>query len=266
MKTEVRVITPKIAREMLKQNPNNRSVNKRHIKFLADQMKNNQWLFDAQPIRLTNSGSLLDGQHRLNAIIESGVSQEFLIVSGISSDAFKVMDTGKNRSSGDVLTINGVSNASLCAATCKLVMSLADGNTMEVKVRTSGSSNTAVLEFYESDAAAFDDVVTKAATLYKGFNRVLETSVISALYYLMSKRNVEKAELFWNKLCYGIGLEKDSPIRLLRDRLIKDKVSHTKMKRSYKLAIIIKTWNHYRKGNTIKCLRISEGEKFPKII
>ena len=61
MKTEVRVVTPAIAKELLKRNPNNRKLNEAHVSRLEKQMNNGQWIFDGQPIRISPSGSVLDG-------------------------------------------------------------------------------------------------------------------------------------------------------------------------------------------------------------
>lgn len=266
MKTEIKTITPDVAKEMLKRNPNNRKLSAKHVNFLAEQMKAGQWLFDGQPIRVSEAGALLDGQHRLNAIIKSGFPQDFLLISGINTDAFKVMDTGKNRTSGDVLTVNGVPYATATGSAIKLIRGLQKGQTMESKTRELINSNTEVLNFYKQDSENIDEAVKEAHRLYREFDRVLEVSVIAGLMYLTTKQHYTQSSHFWNSLCLGTGLDANSPIRLLRNRLIKDKFSNAKMKKSYKLHLIIKAWNHYRKGNTPKWLKIMEGEKFPRII
>ena len=107
MKVETRTITPEVAKEMLKRNVSNRPLNSGHVNHLARQMKDGLWVFDGQPIRLTESGGLLDGQHRLSGIVESNRSFDFIVVTGISSSAFTVMDTGRNRQASDVLAIDG---------------------------------------------------------------------------------------------------------------------------------------------------------------
>ena len=120
MKTEVRTITPVVATEMLKKNLNNRKVSENHVRFLAEEMRNGNWLFDGQPLRFDEDNVLIDGQHRLNAIIKSQTSQNLLIVTGLKKESFKVMDTGKNRNAADALSINGEQYYSTIASCAKV--------------------------------------------------------------------------------------------------------------------------------------------------
>lgn len=267
MKTEIREITPLVAKEMLKRNPNNRKISRGHVDFLSHEMSNGNWKFDGQPIRLSESGALLDGQHRLSAIIKSGTTQKFLIIKGIDEEAFKVMDTGKSRSSGDLFSIEGIDNAKAVASASKIIYRLKRG-TSSSGGSTSKESNTDLLNFYY-DNPKISDFVSRGNTLYKEFSRVLTPAQIGALSYLMAERSITHSEEFWNKLCTGIGLDKGDPIRVLRTKLMDDKyVNKAKLPWREKVAIIYKTWNHYRKGTThSKFIRWdSSKEKFPELI
>ena len=122
MRTDVRLITPLVASEMLKRNSKNRSLNEGHCNYLAQQMNSGQWQFDGQPIRFSNSGTLLDGQHRLNAVVKTGKSIEFLVVTGIESSAFKVMDTGRNRNGADCFSILGVEYSAEVSACARMII------------------------------------------------------------------------------------------------------------------------------------------------
>ena len=107
---EVKQITPEMAEDYLRRNHNNRNLNEQQISYYAQQMRAGEWLYDGQPIRFSKSGVLLDGQHRLAAVVKSKTTQEFLVVSNIDPEAFKVMDTGKVRSAVDVFGIEGIPN------------------------------------------------------------------------------------------------------------------------------------------------------------
>lgn len=48
MKTEVKIINPFTAQEMLKRNNGNRSLSPTHVANLANQMRRGQWIFDGQ--------------------------------------------------------------------------------------------------------------------------------------------------------------------------------------------------------------------------
>ena len=98
----VMTITPEIATKMLEKNFVNRRLNKDRIATYAHDMKNGAWekVSDGLSLQFDSDENLMNGQHRLNAIIQSGVSQNmFIFQSDISSSAMSVpFDTGMIRS------------------------------------------------------------------------------------------------------------------------------------------------------------------------
>ena len=84
MKTEVKLITPQIAEEMLKKNPMNRRVKDFVISEYSRVMKAGLWKENTgEAIKFASDGTLLDGQHRLTALIKANVSLYFLIITGM---------------------------------------------------------------------------------------------------------------------------------------------------------------------------------------
>lgn len=265
MKTEVRTISPVVATEMLKRNVGNRRLNVNHVKDLANQMKKGNWMFDGQPIRMTESGAVLDGQHRLNAIIKSKIPQDFLIISGINSEAFKVMDTGRLRNAGDVLGIKGYENSAHIAATTRLILTHLGGingrTRSDIKI-----SNTDILNFVE-DTPVLIDICKSSNKFYVDFNKVIPVTQIAAYRYIFNQKNIIASKEFWSGVCFGLGLENGSPLKVLRDTLTRDKISKTSLTSREKKAIIFKAWNAFRLGKSIKFLRWNkESEKFPELI
>jgi|694.fasta_scaffold64964_5 hypothetical protein len=101
--TQIEVITPRIARSYLELNHNNRPLRKSHIKSLAFDMVNGDWQVTHQGIAFDTNGTLIDGQHRLHAIIEAGVPIKMLVTTGCSASSFAILDRGANRSPSDIL-------------------------------------------------------------------------------------------------------------------------------------------------------------------
>lgn len=101
--TEYRTIniTPEVAGDMLANNyENNRRVNPRAVRALVNDMREGRYISqNGQTIIVTKSGKLIDGQHRLSAIRESGVALTFLvaIVDDDEERAFSTIDCGKPR-------------------------------------------------------------------------------------------------------------------------------------------------------------------------
>src|SRR2546429_1878241 len=74
-----------------------------------------------QGIAFDTTGALVDGQHRLAAIVEADVPVEVTVFSEVPEGAFDVLDTGKRRNAADVLAIEGEKNSTMLAAMVRTV-------------------------------------------------------------------------------------------------------------------------------------------------
>lgn len=101
--TAIETVTPHIAGLYLKLNNNNRPLREAHIKSLAFDMVNGDWQITHQGIAFDTTGRLIDGQHRLHAIIQAGVPIQISVTRGCSASSFSILDRGANRSSSDIL-------------------------------------------------------------------------------------------------------------------------------------------------------------------
>lgn len=88
-------VTPQVAQELLRTQIINRPLNYATVKKYANDMANGNWEQCGDTICVDQNGCLTDGQHRLRAIIESGVAQRMLLVKGIEHSIYK--DTGSKR-------------------------------------------------------------------------------------------------------------------------------------------------------------------------
>lgn len=97
-----------LAYAILEHNICNRVLRQGTINGYVKDMKSKMWTFCSAMLVLSDEGVLLDGQHRLYAIIESGEAQEFTIVYGLHQDIQKYIDIGPGRSLADVLKLDGL--------------------------------------------------------------------------------------------------------------------------------------------------------------
>lgn len=96
-------VTPQMAEQWLDGHDNYREISRRHVEYLANEMIGGRWQMTGEPIVFNGNGTLLDGQHRLAAVVKSGVTVPMLMVTGIRRAALPVMDQGKSRTMRDVL-------------------------------------------------------------------------------------------------------------------------------------------------------------------
>lgn len=115
-KMERAKITPAIAIKILEMNAANREITWSVVLQYADDMKRGAWREMAAPISFNSIGQLIDGQHRLWAIVESGYSGMFYCAtySGKESAMMMPFDRGKLRT---VANLAGVSMRTSAVAT-----------------------------------------------------------------------------------------------------------------------------------------------------
>lgn len=91
------LVTPEIASEFLKKNKDNRDKRKPVIQRLVSTLRYNEWIYTHQGIAFACSGRLIDGQHRLEAIVQSKVSARMVVARNVPDKAFEVIDQYKSR-------------------------------------------------------------------------------------------------------------------------------------------------------------------------
>lgn len=99
-------ITPEIAKIYLSlqdQEHKNRPLRKWAVQKYARMLRDGMWPVTHQGIAFGEDGYLRDGQHRLTAVIVSGVSADFVVARGLSLEACRVIDTGIGRSWKDMV-------------------------------------------------------------------------------------------------------------------------------------------------------------------
>lgn len=275
MKFEQILITPEAASELLeKHNGHNRPLSPSVVNTYARQMGEGLWKTNtAEPIKISTDGKLMDGQHRLAALVAYKKPLFFTVASGLEfEDVFTVLDTGKKRNASDALTISGIKNASVKAAgiTNYLVLmagrTIRDGNAYS---RVSlGLSNADILNEYNKNPEFWDMMAERSISNYFLSNKVITTSFIMAWAARLDAIDSEKARVFMYKLCSGENLSANDAIFQLRNILTKAKLSVTRtLDSKYKAALLIKAWNKFYKGVTVKSLTYNpKVEKYPVLL
>ncbi len=115
---EIITLTAALATRLLEHNTLNRPLSDRHVQRISRQIITGKWKFNGDTIKVAKGGDVLDGQHRLWAVIEAKKSVKTIIVYEIEPDAFSTIDTIRRmRSGGDVLALSGVTQYRVPIAT-----------------------------------------------------------------------------------------------------------------------------------------------------
>lgn len=102
------MVTPELATQLLESNKQNRPLSQLHVQRIAGRIAAGQWQYNGDTIKVANNGEILDGQHRLWAIIEANKPVETIVVNGIEPGAFTTIDTlRKPRVYSDIVAMCG---------------------------------------------------------------------------------------------------------------------------------------------------------------
>lgn len=259
-------VTPETAARWLAYNESNRPLNKKTVLKYLETMKRGKWQLNGQMIIFSSCGVLLDGQHRLSAVVSYGQPVLMDVRFGIDIATYDTIDDGKKRSPGDILGIAGIKNSHNTAAAIRVVMSMEMGYQTHHIGMTKTPTNEQIVNWYNENPG-FYDFVAQAENWYHKSGRLIKPAGLAAFYWMFSRRSPAQAFDFLNEVMLGVGLSEDSPAYTLRSLLIREAASaNKKTSLSAMRAMIIKAWNAYREGRKIKLLRYRPNEEeFPKI-
>jgi hypothetical protein len=257
------LVTPFIAKQYLEANISNRRVKQPVVARYAIDMANGRWKEDtAEMIKISKTGVILDGQHRLLAVIKANKPIWFHVAKGLEDSVFDVLDTGSLRNATDAFMVKGIKNEcsipSIISMYNLLVLGRKDGLQKKDK-----ATNAILLEQYFQDEMFWQNAAKKSLHWYISFAKILTPSMIGGFYAFLCKKNEDKAEQFMEQLCTGINIQ-NNVVGLLRTKLMQDKMSQRKMPPTLKMALIIKTWNCYISKTEIKLLKYDTvRDEFP---
>lgn len=255
----VESITPKIAAEMLSRNTHNRKMRQRHVDAMARDMQNGGWKMTGESIKIAKDGTVLDGQHRLQAIVESGVTIKTAIIYNLDIEDQTVMDAGRNRTFADILKIRGEDYATDKAALCRRIIMWEQGN---LRSNTVEATRQELLDVYLSEKDEIEEAVLLASRSAKGMN--VPRSVLALAAYLFMQIDPEDAEHFILRAGDGQGLVEGDPLYALRRTLHNREYSNSSVASYYVLGLIIKAWNFYREGHSVNVLQFRTGGRAPE--
>lgn len=225
---------------------------------LARDMMSGCWNFDGSPIRIDEEGNLFDGQHRLNAVIMSQTTQEFLMVVGLPKNAYDTTDTGLARTYGDTLRRRGYTNVSLRAALVKLIARYEAGYSLDSTKRLTNSEMDGIHDKYvDSISRASGMAVSVAKKVFT------PNAVLAFIWWRLrlvaeeSGGSPSEADEFMIAVTEGENLSRGMPEYALRNRLINDaEIDHSRMEYAH---MFFYAWNSRREGMDLHRITLPRG-------
>jgi len=274
MQLEFQTITPEQASDLLaNHNPSNRRLDVRHATFLAQEMERGTFRPDnGDSIRIDTNGDILDGQHRLAAIVKAGRPVEMLVAKNVDRETFATIDTGKRRTVHDVVGIELARSGVLAPKGLATAARLLHQYESRFEIGTTDPSRGARAQAVPVDAVrevcgrpGFVDVVERSAKIARKMV-VVKTAPVAVALVVCELDNKTASDVFFHRLQTLEGLSPGSPEYSV-DRSLRSwrENGNTAQRSAYgQLFALIRGYIASRDGETLSFIRLPKTtEAFP---
>lgn len=254
-------LTPAIAADFLARVPKRqRKKTERTIKKYVADLKAGAWPFLADVIRFNYDDELIDGQHRCQAVLDSGISIQTLVVFGLEPEAIVPMDSGLTRTFQTLLEMEEhVENAGVVAALTLRVWHWTHGNYGEKGIaRVISPQYLGVTPSVEQLWVVYrgmkDELVEcskHGASLSRYFRRSAGPAVFAFSWMLLRKLDLDEGEaFFWALKNNQGGVGPEMPLNQLNRKLTQMPIGDKKPRPWVFQHLIFQTWNRKHDGVT----------------
>ena len=265
-------ISPDVAKEWLGANHANRRLSDPVVTRLAGIIRRGEWMPDSTDgIGLDHDGGVVNGQHRLTAIIEADTPIRALVVRNVRPSVIKVIDQGRGRTFTQWLQMQPrINQPNVVAPAVEWLYRMNHG--LEIAMPTAVKPTIPQLLEVFTDHPR---IVQSVDPAHEAYRRVgcPPKSMLAAYHYAMASVDPELADDFYAGLATGVDLSDRSPVHALREKYLKENAKdQTRKARNYVLAAwLVKAWEATRQGLELTERQLywttggRRGEPFPKV-
>lgn len=258
----IETITPEAATEYLERNYSNRPLKPSLVDTWADSLRAGTWELNGSTIVL-NGNRLMDGQHRLHAVVKTGISMTTVVVRNVDESVFDTIDIGRRRAAEDVFAIKGYKNNTTLAKAAREVWLYGTSST----TRCPSIPYRSLLQLVETHP----DIAESVSFVGVSSKRVISSGLLAGYHFLFSQVDATSADRFVEDLVHGANLTTEDPVYLLRETLLgqlrsAESSARRNMSTLVRRALLIKAFNYRLTGRTLRVLRWGAKESFPDIL
>lgn len=260
---EVVRVTPDLAHEILAGNTINRNVRRQWVKFLAEELTGGRWHLTNDAVMITPDGTLMNGQHRLLAIISAETAGDLLVIRNADIASLPALDIPTKRNLADALKLAGFTDLTVTAATVGMIFKLTDPERQFPTALSVRYSFEPQIEFAVKHSDALQQATAVAAKVRRRL--VFPGSMVGALWFLQSDIDPDDATEFWESVTEGLRLDQNDPRFAWRRWVERERTrANHRSTTAAKMAVSIKAWNYWRDGITIDFISWKPGGASPE--
>ena len=255
----VRRVTVNPAQAMLwleNTNTNNRNVCQKHVARLARDMAEGKWILTHAGIAFSSDGTLLDGQHRLWAVVEADVSVEMHVWFNVDPKSMMTIDCGKIRSTADILNIAG-DNGDVTTYQLATLRAMLAGFGNPPTLSPSETSQ-ALGRYYDAIEFSLTHLPMVAAS--KGVSTAAVRAVIARAWYSVAPNELKE---FCRKLSTGIITSQDESLIVLLRQFLQAQSGNSYSERMQRYGKVQRALVAWLKGENPSRLFAATSEQFP---
>lgn len=252
-------ITPELAEKWLESNTNNRGLRDQAVLQYARDMLLDRWMLTGETIKFDKNGTLLDGQHRLAAIIKCNRTVEMFVARGLDSDTQKVMDTNLKRSTGDMLKLAGYQNHMQLAAVARLAMTYQTG---VVPPRRKSTASNAPTHLEVSEFVEKNPEIVEAVNFTMRYRNTIDVppSVTGVVWWELAKLDAEMCNTFFESIANNTTNGVGDPRNALIQRLFSARRGSETIPQNAYLSMMFRVWNAWVRGDEMYRIQVTSSE------
>ena len=266
MTARVVLLTRDIAIAWLKRNDKNRRFSRENAGALVDEMGSGYWLENGESIVFDVNGVLVDGQHRLQAVLNTGYEYSVPVITGVQAEVRPTVDTGMKRTGGNNLAMVGEINSGTLAATILLWKGYESRQVAGMTHPYRRTSISAIMKYLEEwPELRLAVKAARSLTPQKQGRAIVPVSEVAMIWnaIVQSGASQDRASEFLGSVLSGFNLYPGNPILALRRRLIEHMRPGHRMHKRERLALILRAWQLWSTGQMRQVLRWEPDQEFP---
>jgi hypothetical protein len=254
-------ITPAMAAGFLRRNTHNRNINMRYVADTARDMAAGNWQANGEAFKIAKDGTVLDGQHRFEACVRSGVTlKNMLLVTGLDASTQDTMDSGRKRTAADMYSIRGEENAPILAAVLKLAYWWSSGAR---RFTANYSPTKSELDEMLAKHPEIRRAVQQAAYV-RAKNRNTIASVNGLAYWVFTSISQDDGVWFFQGIATSANLAEFDPVNTLNRRLSNDRADGVIGNPTRVMSLYVSAWNAKREGRELRKIQYTPGQNIPE--